>query len=50
MLFALTHVYVFRPIAPTHPTCVFPSFIGDMHIIGIVLNVVAIYYVIFVSK
>jgi hypothetical protein len=34
MLFGLTHNY--RPIAPTHPTRVFPSLIGDMHIIGIV--------------
>lgn len=44
MLFALAHIYVLRPIAPTHLTCVFPSFIGDTHIIGIVLDVVTIYY------
>jgi hypothetical protein len=41
---ALAHIYVFRPIAPTHPTCVFPSFISDTHIIGIILNVVTIFY------
>jgi hypothetical protein len=44
MLFALAYIYVLCPIAPTHPTCVFPSFINDVHIIGIILNVVIIFY------
>jgi hypothetical protein len=44
MLFVLTHIYVLHPIAPTHPTCVFPSFFDDTHIIGIVLDVVIIFY------
>lgn len=44
MLFALTHIYVLHLIAPIHPTCVFISFIGDTHIIGIVLDVVTIFY------
>jgi hypothetical protein len=44
MLFALARIYILHLIAPTHPTCVFPSFIGDTHIIGLVLDVVTIFY------
>ncbi len=31
------------PIATTHPTCVFPSLVDDIHIIGPTLNVVLVF-------
>jgi len=38
LLFTLTHLCIFRPIATTHPTCVFPSLANDMHIVGLALD------------
>jgi hypothetical protein len=40
MLFILTHLHIFHPITTTHFTCVFSSFINDMHIIDHVSSVV----------
>ncbi len=39
-LFALTHFHVVHLTTTTHPTCVFPSFIDDTHIVGPISNVV----------
>ncbi len=43
MLFVLTQFHVFRPIATTHPTCVFPSLADDTHIEGPTSNVVPMF-------
>ncbi len=40
VLFTLTHLHIFHPTILAHLTCVFPSFANDMHIVGIVSNVV----------
>jgi hypothetical protein len=39
VLFTLVHFHTPRPIAATHPTCVFPSLAYDTHIIGLALDV-----------
>jgi hypothetical protein len=37
-LFTLTQFHVLYLITTTHPTCVFPSLIDDMHIVGLISN------------
>jgi hypothetical protein len=32
MLFALAHLWIFRPTVATHLTCVFPSLMDDTHV------------------
>jgi len=44
VLFTLTHFCIFRPIATTHLTCVFPLLVSDMHIICPTLDVLPIFY------
>jgi len=43
MLFALAHFRALCPIVATHPTCVFPSLVDDMHIIGLASDVLPIF-------
>jgi hypothetical protein len=40
MLFVQTHFHTFHLVETTHPTCVFPSLVDDMYIIGLALDVV----------
>ncbi len=49
MLFAITHFCVFNPIATTHHTCVFSSFVDDTHIVGPTSNVILVFFMI-ISK
>ncbi len=39
-LFVLVHLFVLHLITIAHPTCVFPSLVDNMHIVGPTLNVV----------
>lgn len=48
-LFAIIHFCVFNPIDVTCPTCVFFSFVDDMHIVGPTSNVVLVFLTI-ISK
>jgi hypothetical protein len=43
MLFALVHFRTFHPTSTSHPTCVFPSLVDDMHIIGPTLDVLHVF-------
>ncbi len=43
VLFALTHLHTFCPIAIVHPTCVFLSLVDDTHIIGLPSDVLPIF-------
>jgi hypothetical protein len=45
-LFALTHLCIFLPTIIAHLTCVFTSFVDDMHIIGHVSNVATMFFTI----
>jgi hypothetical protein len=43
MLFALAHFRALYPIAIARPTCVFPSLVGDTHIVGLASDVLPIF-------
>jgi len=43
MLFTLVHICAFHLTIVAHLTCVFLSFIDDMHIVGLVLDVVLVF-------
>jgi len=43
MLFTLIHFRIFRHIATTHLTCVFPLLVNDTHIICPTLDVLPIF-------
>jgi hypothetical protein len=44
MLFILACFPAFHLVVTAHPTCVFPSLVVDMHIIGPALDVVLFFY------
>ncbi len=43
VLFVLVHLFVLRPIAITHPICVFPVLVDDTHIVGLTSYVVFVF-------
>jgi hypothetical protein len=46
VLFTLAHFCALPPTATAHPTCVFPSLVDDMHIVGHASNVVPFFVII----